>query len=66
VTSTHTTPTAVERARRLDIVDESRHNAELEGLITDTVHEDDAADWVDGRITLDELIQRGLDRYTVA
>jgi hypothetical protein len=59
VTSTHTTPTAVERARRLD-------NAELEGLITDTVHEDDAADWVDGRITLDELIQRGLDRYTVA
>jgi hypothetical protein len=39
---------------------------ELEGLITDTVHEDDAADWVDGRITLDELIQRGLDRYTVA
>jgi hypothetical protein len=54
VTSTHTTPTAVERARRLDIV------------ITDTVHEDDAADWVDGRITLDELIQRGLDRYTVA
>lgn len=67
--STHTaTPAvdAVERARRLDIVDESRHNAEIEGLIANAVHEADATDWVEGRITLDELIQRGIDRYTVA
>jgi hypothetical protein len=69
MTSVHTAVPAIdadERARRLDIVDESRHNAEIEGLIADAVHEADATEWVEGKITLDELIQRGLDRYTVA
>ena len=51
-----------ERTRRQKSVDDAAHGSALEGLTASADHRADAKDFVNGVITRDELIQRGLDR----
>ena len=54
------TITAAERQRR---VDDAIHSGEMEGMHVDPATRADAGDYVAGRITSDELVERARARY---
>lgn len=59
-TSTITAAESVERQRR---VDDAIHSGEMEGMHVAPATRADAGDYVAGRITSDELVERARARY---
>lgn len=59
-TTTVTTAGSVERQRR---VDDAIHSGEMEGMNVAPATRADAGDYVAGRITSDELVDRARARY---
>jgi hypothetical protein len=57
---------ANERLHRRRIVDESAHNGALSGLAVDSDYEALSDEWVEGRITLDELIVLTRQKYVIS
>ena len=67
MTQATTTPTRVPgRAERARIIEEAVHSIEMEGLELAPVDAADAAEYVAGRITLDEYGRRTRARYGAA
>ena len=51
-------------AVRRDIVNQARHSAALEGQIPSPEQIADMELWIKGELTIDEMIENALERYT--
>jgi len=56
-------PTPSSEAQRWFALEQAEHSGEMEGLHVDPATRADAAEWVAGRIDVDELVARGRARY---
>lgn len=61
----HSSPTSTSEAERARQVEEAVHSVQMEGLALDPADEADGAEYVAGRITLDEYGRRTRHRYGV-
>lgn len=62
-----TSPTAMQltRAERARLVAAAEHSGEMEGLSITATMRADAAEFVDGRISADEMVSRTRARYGI-